>query len=193
MNISGTQRQLGFATPEGSVHLPMQQHKKCVGRQEHQDLLRVSIAQLLPSAPVGPALVLTHQRYTMQKHKRSAAHLIQALSTDDAAEIGLRRISAWLHEKGTGDKAAARSMLAVQPRGQYANAATRWLLEQSQFLSQAESMTQERVTAAGGPGNEGRDPKGTSKGQQKGEKGRGGKEKKGHAEIAAAPPGACRT
>ena len=64
MNISGTQRQLGFATPEGSVHLPMQQHKKCVGRQEHQDLLRVSIAQLLPSAPVGPALVLTHQRYT---------------------------------------------------------------------------------------------------------------------------------
>ena len=137
--------------------------------------------------------IATSIDFLAQKHKHSAAHLMQALALDDAAEIRLRRISAWLHEKRTGDKAAARSMLAVQPRGQYANAAPQWLLEQSQAFSQAEHKTRERVRAAGGLGKTGREPKGTSKGQPKGGKGRGDKEKKGHAKAAAAPPGAGRT
>ncbi len=103
---------------------------------------------------------------------------MQALATDDASEIGLRRVSAWLHEKRTGDRAAARHMLAVQPRGQYSNAAPQWLLEQSIAISTAEHKTKERVEgsnkaadgAAGGKGGKG--GKGKEKGKDKNKKGK---------------------
>ena len=143
------------------------------GRRSLRDIINDHFP---PAARLGSSEYLellnlaTSIDFLVHKHKHSAAHLMQALATDDAVEIGLRRISAWLHEKGTGDKAAAQSMLAVQPRGQYANAATGWLLEQSQFPSQADPKTQDRGTAARGPGDEGRKSEGCFKGATKGRK-----------------------
>eukprot|EP00930_Biecheleria_cincta_P027551 TRINITY_DN19331_c0_g1_i1.p1 TRINITY_DN19331_c0_g1~~TRINITY_DN19331_c0_g1_i1.p1 ORF type:complete len:721 (+),score=117.51 TRINITY_DN19331_c0_g1_i1:94-2163(+) len=117
--------------------------------------------------------------FLAQRHKHNAAHLMQTLASDDVAEIGLRRIASWLHAKRTGDEAAASSMLAVQPRGQYANAAPQWLLEQSQAFSQAEFKTRERVRAAGKPSK----PSGNQEGKAggKGTKGKKGKASSGGA------------
>ena len=131
--------------------------------------------------------IATSIDFLAQRHKHSAAALMQALAGDDNAEIGLRRITSWLHEKRTGDKTAAKSMLAVQPRGQYANAAPQWLLDQSQAHSQAEHKTRERVESSYVPKQthtpKGDDSKGKGKGKKK------GRAKGGNPPAAAATQG----
>ena len=131
--------------------------------------------------------IATAVDFLAERHKHSSLLLMQALATDDTAEIGLRRISSWLHEKRTGDKAAARSMLAIQPRGQFGNAAPQWLLEQAQAFSTQEYKTAERVrhgksSARAPDGGRGK------KGKGKGKKGDKGKKHGDGADAGAARP-----
>ena len=86
--------------------------------------------------------------FLAEKHKHSSVMLVQSLASDDTAQIGLRRIASWFHEKRTGDKAAAQSMLAIQPWGQFSNAAPQCLLKQAQAVSKSEHQNLERVHAS---------------------------------------------
>ena len=75
-------------------------------------------------------------------------------ATTDAPEVSLRRISAYIRESRTGDREAARAMLAYRPPGSSRVIAPGWLLTEFMEVSRTEASTRERVGR--GRGREGR-------------------------------------
>ena len=64
-------------------------------------------------------------------------------------EVALRRLAAWIHERRTGDKDAAQSMLAIKPSFS-SDVAPSWLGTEAASYSQSEHKSRERARAQAG-------------------------------------------
>ena len=110
---------------------------------------------------------------------KTALEVTKALSESDQMEMGLTRLSSYIHLQRTGDVAAANSLLALRVPGSLTDVAPKWQLEEASLHSQSEYKRQIRGRAQhGGP-------------QQPGGKGAGkaGKGKKGKGAKGSATPG----
>ena len=111
---------------------------------------------------------------------------MQLLGTNDIAEIAMRKIAAFVHEKRTGDRDAADAMLAVRPAGGNQDVAPSWLVSEAGIYSQSEFRRRERA--------KGRHREPQEKGDKgaKGAKGNGktGKNKGGGKGKGGGPAGA---
>ena len=85
--------------------------------------------------------------YVAAGGKGNQADTLKLLAESDTAEIGLRRIAAWVHETRTGDRAAASAMLAVRPMSLETDVAPAWLVSEVGIYSQAEHKRKERAKA----------------------------------------------
>ena len=116
--------------------------------------------------------------YVAAGGKGNQADTLKLLAESDTAEIGLRRIAAWVHETRTGDRAAASAMLAVRPMSLETDVAPAWLVSEAGIYSQAEHKRKERAKAqkqdgfANSSGGKGKGKK-EGKGKKKGNKGGG--------------------
>ena len=115
--------------------------------------------------------------YVAAGGKGNQADTLKLLAESDTAEIGLRRIAAWVHETRTGDRAAASAMLAVRPMSLETDVAPAWLVSEVGIYSQAEHKRKERAKAqkqdgfansSGGKGKGKKDGKGKKKGNKGG-------------------------
>ena len=121
----------------------------------------------------------------------NTAEVLMKLGDDDQCEVGLRRIAAYTHERRTGDRDAAYSVLAIKPAGGNFDLAPEWLVFQSSVYSQSEFKRRERARNQTGP-----IPKANAaSGEAKGAPGRGkGKDGgKGRGKGAGAPKGKPKT
>ncbi|CAE7400933.1 unnamed protein product, partial [Symbiodinium sp. CCMP2456] len=72
------------------------------------------------------------------KDAGSPAQVLSMIGQCDTCEIALRRLASWIHEKRTGDKDAAQSMLAVKPSSFASDIAPSWLVTEASTYSQSE-------------------------------------------------------
>ena len=98
---------------------------------------------------------------------------LRYLAELDAAEVALRQLSSYVHERRTGDKVAAQCMLAIQPSGSKVDIAPAWLIEEGAGMSQQEYKRRLRSKASGGQnsGGDKGDKGDTGGGKGKGKKG----------------------
>ncbi|CAE7268151.1 unnamed protein product, partial [Symbiodinium sp. CCMP2456] len=101
----------------------------------------------------------------------SQAKILSIIAQDDTCEVALRRLAAWIHERRTGDKDAAQSMLAIKPSSFSSDVAPSWLVTEAASYSQSEHKRRERARAQAGGHQGGGNSKG---GEPKGGKGRVG-------------------
>ena len=101
----------------------------------------------------------------MLKDAKTAMEVVQLLTQSDTAEIGLSRLSAYVHEKRTGDKDSAASLLAIKPPGTLTDLAPQWKLDQAATYSQNEFRRRERAKTW--RTGEGGGDKGKGKGKEK--------------------------
>ena len=85
----------------------------------------------------------------MALHKLTDKERLHYLGESDAAEIALRQISSYIHEKRSGDTVAAMGMLAIKPSGAKVDIAPAWLIEEGAGLSQQEFKRRQRAKASG--------------------------------------------
>ena len=104
------------------------------------------------------------------------ARILSIIAQDDTCEVALRRLAAWIHERRTGDKDAAQSMLAIKPSSFSSDVAPSWLVTEAASYSQSEQKRRERARAQAGGHHGGGNIKG---GESKGGKGKGKDKKKG--------------
>ena len=105
--------------------------------------------------------------------ERTVAGALQTLAISDAMETGLRRLAAYVHEARTGDREAARSMLAIRPPGAARDLAPTWFLKDANEYAKTEAKTRERVGRGRGRGRDGQATPAGGDGVQYGGKGRG--------------------
>ncbi|CAE7583551.1 unnamed protein product [Symbiodinium sp. CCMP2456] len=77
----------------------------------------------------------------------SQAKILSIIAQDDTCEVALRRLAAWIHERRTGDKDAAHSMLAIKPSSFSSDVAPSWLVTEAASYSQSEHKRRERARA----------------------------------------------
>ncbi|OLP75930.1 hypothetical protein AK812_SmicGene44202 [Symbiodinium microadriaticum] len=77
----------------------------------------------------------------------SQARILSIIAQDDTCEVALRRLAAWIHERRTGDKDAAQSMLAIKPSSFSSDVAPSWLVTEAASYSQSEHKRRERARA----------------------------------------------
>ncbi|CAE7303490.1 unnamed protein product [Symbiodinium sp. CCMP2456] len=106
----------------------------------------------------------------------SQAKILSIIAQDDACEVPLRRLAAWIHERRTGDKDATQSMLAIKPSSFSSDVAPSWLVTEAASYSQSEHKRRERARAQAGGHHGGGNSKG---GEPKGGKGKGKDKRKG--------------
>ena len=88
----------------------------------------------------------------------SPAQVLSMIGQCDTCEIALRRLASWIHEKRTGDKDAAQSMLAVKPSSFASDIAPSWLVTETSTYSQSEYKRKERAQwTESGKGKKGKD------------------------------------
>ena len=112
---------------------------------------------------------------------RSEQERIEVLLKDDAIEINLSRICAWIYERRTGDRNGALHMLRIRPPGAGEDIAPTWCVTEATAHSKQEFQVQDRVarlrkvdTKGGGKGDGAKgEAKGKGKGDGKGKKGKG--------------------
>ncbi|CAE7880534.1 unnamed protein product [Symbiodinium sp. KB8] len=80
----------------------------------------------------------------------SQARILSIIAQDDTCEVALRRLAAWIHERRTGDKNAAQSMLAIKPSSYSSDVAPSWLVTEAASYSQSEHKRRERARAQAG-------------------------------------------
>ena len=102
----------------------------------------------------------------------TASELAILVATDDAIEIGMRRLSAHVYESRTGDSTGASAMLAVRAPGLDIDVAPSWLVDEVTKHSKSEYDRAQRMR--GGGGGRGRGDKGDPKGGGRGSGGDGG-------------------
>ena len=71
--------------------------------------------------------------------------LFAVLASDDSLEMQMRRLSSYIYESRTGDKAGAQQMLAVAAPGQDVDLAPTWLVRDATEHSRVEHQRAERV------------------------------------------------
>ncbi|CAE7309115.1 unnamed protein product [Symbiodinium sp. CCMP2592] len=82
----------------------------------------------------------------------SQAKVLSIIAQDDTCEVALRRLAAWIHERRTGDRDAAQSMLAIKPSSFSTDVAPSWLVTEAASYSQSEHKRRERARAQSGAG-----------------------------------------
>ncbi|CAE7878679.1 unnamed protein product, partial [Symbiodinium necroappetens] len=90
----------------------------------------------------------------------SPAQVLSMIGQCDTCEIALRRLASWIHEKRTGDKDAAQSMLAVKPSSFASDIAPSWLVTEASTYSQSEYKRKERARAQWTESTKGKGKKG---------------------------------
>jgi hypothetical protein len=118
--------------------------------------------------------------------KGGDAGLFRHLSSSDGAELGLRRVAAYIFEERTHDSTAARVIQGTAPPGAKVDVAPSWLVADASQHSKLEYRRDEQVAAARlrhvghekppfnpKPGGK-TDPKGTGKDKSKKKGGKGG-------------------
>ena len=113
---------------------------------------------------------------------RSDDEVMRLLATDEFLEMSLRRLSAFVYERRSGDKVGAAHMLAVVPPGTSTDVAPSWLVSEATAHSQSEYKRSIAVAglnkaAPGGQAKPSAPKGGKEKGDGKG--GRGGKRGRG--------------
>ena len=96
----------------------------------------------------------------------SPAQVLSMIGQCDTCEIALRRLASWIHEKRTGDKDAAQSMLAVKPSSFASDIAPSWLVTEASTYSQSEYKRKERARAQWTESTKGKGKKGKDKGKK---------------------------
>ncbi|CAE7522621.1 unnamed protein product, partial [Symbiodinium microadriaticum] len=127
--------------------------------------------------------VLIWRRWSISRLKREARRKRGSciIAQDDTCEVALRRLAAWIHERRTGDKDAAQSMLAIKPSSFSSDVAPSWLVTEAASYSQSEHKRRERARAQAGGHHGGGNSKG---GEPKSGKGKGKDKKKGGGKAA---------
>ena len=74
------------------------------------------------------------------------------IAQDDTCEVALRRLAAWIHERRTGDRDAAQSMLAIKPSSFSTDVAPSWLVTEAASYSTTVSRS---TSAESAPGRKG--------------------------------------
>ncbi|CAE7243914.1 unnamed protein product [Symbiodinium sp. CCMP2592] len=153
--------------------------------------------QMIPLDRRGDALYLdlfnqaSLVDFAVKDAKGSQAQALSLIARSDTAEVALRRLASYVHEKRTGDRDAAVSMLAIKPTNLSHDIAPAWLVSEAALFAQSEHKRRERAKAQRG------DAKGTSgqaKGSSKGDgRGRGDKRPKGGEAPRVTPPATCST
>ena len=82
----------------------------------------------------------------------SQSKVLSIIAQDDTCEVALRRLAAWIHERRTGDRDAAQSMLAIKPSSFATDVAPSWLVTEATTYSQSEHKRRERARAQGNAG-----------------------------------------
>ncbi|CAE7872534.1 unnamed protein product, partial [Symbiodinium necroappetens] len=114
----------------------------------------------------------------------SQSKVLSIIAQDDTCEVALRRLAAWIHERRTGDRDAAQSMLAIKPSSFSTDVAPSWLVAQAASYSQSEHKRRERARAQGSASH-GSGGSGGGKAGAKGGNGKGKEKKKGAGGKAA--------
>ena len=82
----------------------------------------------------------------------SQSKVLSIIAQDDTCEVALRRLAAWIHERRTGDRDAAQSMLAIKPSSFATDVAPSWLVTEAATYSQSEHKRRERARVQGNAG-----------------------------------------
>ena len=149
--------------------------------------------QMIPLDRRGDALYLdlfnqaSLVDFAVKDAKGSQAQALVLIARSDTAEVALRRLASYVHEKRTGDRDAAVSMLAIKPTNLSHDIAPAWLVSEAALFAQSEHKRRERAKAQRG------DSKGSG-GQAKGlskaaGRGRGDKRPKGGKGPSSATQG----
>ncbi|CAE7317915.1 unnamed protein product [Symbiodinium sp. CCMP2592] len=142
--------------------------------------------QMIPLNRRGDALYLdlfnqaSLVDFAVKDAKGPQAQALSLIAPNDIADVALRRLASYVHEKGTSDRDAAVSMLAIKPTNLSHDIAPAWLVSQAALFAQNEHKRRERAKAQRG------DAKGTS-GQAKGSSKGGGGSEVTNAPKAARP------
>ena len=146
--------------------------------------------QMIPLDRRGDALYLdlfnqaSLVDFAVKDAKGSQAQALSLIARSDTAEVALRRLASYVHEKRTGDRDAATSMLAIKPTNLSHDIAPAWLVSEASLFAQGEHKRRERAKAQRG---ESSTSKGAPKGAPKGAgRGRGAKKQGGGGRPAAA-------
>ena len=146
--------------------------------------------QMIPLDRRGDALYLdlfnqaSLVDFAVKDAKGSQAQALSLIARSDTAEVALRRLASYVHEKRTGDRDAATSMLAIKPTNLSHDIAPAWLVSEASLFAQGEHKRRERAKAQRG---ESSTFKGAPKGAPKGAgRGRGAKKQVGGGRPAAA-------
>ncbi|OLP73526.1 hypothetical protein AK812_SmicGene47209 [Symbiodinium microadriaticum] len=115
----------------------------------------------------------------------SQSKVLSIIAQDDTCEVALRRLAAWIHERRTGDRDAAQSMLAIKPSSFSTDVAPSWLVTEAASYSQSEHKRRERARAQGSASHGSVGGSGGGKAGAKGGKGKGKEKKKGAGGKAA--------
>lgn len=115
----------------------------------------------------------------------SQSKVLSIIAQDDTCEVALRRLAAWIHERRTGDRDAAQSMLAIKPSSFSTDVAPSWLVTEAASFSQSEHKRRERARAQGSASHGSVGGSGGGKAGAKGGKGKGKEKKKGPGGKAA--------
>ena len=103
----------------------------------------------------------------MELSKLGARERLAFLNSNDSAEIALRHLSSFVHERRTGDREAASSMLALRPSGTRCDIAPTWLISDASNYSQQEFKRRQRASDGSGVGKgRGKGGEGRHKGQR---------------------------
>ena len=78
---------------------------------------------------------------------------LNLIATSDTAEVALRRLASYVHERRTGDRDAAISMLAIKPTNLSHDIAPSWLVSEASVFSQSEYKRRERAKTQRGSGS----------------------------------------
>ena len=113
--------------------------------------------------------------FVIRDAKGSHPKALSLIAKSDIAEVALRRLASYVHERRTGDRDAAISMLAIKPTNLSHDIAPSWLVSEASVFSQSEFKRRERAKAHRGGGFDRGNP--SEKGRGKG--GRGNKKKPG--------------
>ncbi|OLP95779.1 hypothetical protein AK812_SmicGene22019 [Symbiodinium microadriaticum] len=138
--------------------------------------------QMIPLDRRGDALYLdlfnqaSLVDFAVKDARGSQAQALSLIARSDTAEVALRRLASYVHEKRTGDRDAAVSMLAIKPTNLSHDIAPAWLVSEAALFAQGEHKRRERAKAQRG---DGKGSGGQAKGSKGGGRGRGDKRPKG--------------
>lgn len=113
--------------------------------------------------------------FVIRDAKGSYPKALSLIAKSDSAEVALRRLAFYVHERRTDDRDAAISMLAIKPTNLSHNLAASWSVSKASLFSQLEFKRRERGKAHRGGGFDRGNP--SEKGRGKG--GYGNKKKPG--------------